>query len=95
MADVSDSLAKSNIAGTILQANKALTDFSVVIKKIEKGEGSMGLLINDKQLYTNLSNASRNLELLLADIKNTPGNYLKFHVSLFKSKEKVASPAKP
>jgi phospholipid/cholesterol/gamma-HCH transport system substrate-binding protein len=78
---VSDSLAKSDIKSTIYNANLALTQANEIIGKINRGEGSLGLLINNDSLYRNLDNASRNLDLLLQDLRENPKRYVRF--SLF------------
>ncbi|PKP21110.1 MAG: MCE family protein [Bacteroidetes bacterium HGW-Bacteroidetes-21] len=77
---ISDSLARSDIKGTVDNANKALTDAAVILEKIKKGEGSMGMLINNDSLYKNLESASLNLDKLLRDIKENPKKYLHFSV---------------
>ncbi len=81
MATLSDSLQKANIAETMENANKSLESFSKVMKKIEDGEGSAGMLVQDDSLYYNLSRSSHELELLLEDIRKNPSRY--FNISVF------------
>ncbi len=80
-ANISDSLATANIAQTMHDAGKSLQSFSEIMEKIEKGEGSMGLLLNDDELYKNLESSSKQLDLLLEDMKKNPRNY--FNISVF------------
>ena len=80
-SDISDTLAKANIYQTIINANKALADASDILAKIQRGEGSMGLLINDDSLYNNLNRSADNLDKLLYDINQNPKKYV--HFSLF------------
>lgn len=61
-------------------------DFSTASKKISDSEGSLGLLINDKDLYLNLEKSSKELESLIKDIKLHPKRYLDFSVFGGKSK---------
>ena len=75
---ISDSLAKSQIRSTINNLDKSLNNFNDVITKINNGEGSIGLLINDKELYNNLSSASSQLDQLLIDMKKRPKRYVSF-----------------
>jgi phospholipid/cholesterol/gamma-HCH transport system substrate-binding protein len=63
---ISDSLAKS------------LADFDKILQKIEKGEGTIGLLLNDKEMYNNLTSASKQLDLLIEDMKKHPKRYVTF-----------------
>jgi len=80
LSDVSDSLAKARIPATIAQVNKAVSDLDAILVKINKGEGSVGQLINNQQLYMEVEKAARDLNLLLEDIKANPGRYVKVSV---------------
>ena len=75
---ISDSLAKSQIRSTVNNLDASLKQFDDVITKINNGEGSIGLLVNDKELYNNLSSASSQLDQLLADMKKRPKGMLVF-----------------
>jgi phospholipid/cholesterol/gamma-HCH transport system substrate-binding protein len=77
---VSDSLAASNIKQTIQNANLAIEELEIILEKINKGEGSIGLLISDDKLYKNLQGSSLQLEKLLEDIKSDPKKYFKISV---------------
>ncbi len=81
LSAVSDSIQQANIKETILNANKALYEANIILDKINKGEGSMGMLIHNDQLYKNLESSSRNLDLLLRDLRENPKRYV--HFSLF------------
>jgi phospholipid/cholesterol/gamma-HCH transport system substrate-binding protein len=77
---VSDDVAKSNILETLQKANGAISDLQATINKINNGEGSVGLLLNDEALYQNLNNAAKNLDNLMIDIKARPKRYVSFSV---------------
>jgi phospholipid/cholesterol/gamma-HCH transport system substrate-binding protein len=79
-SDVSDSLAKANIPATIGQVNAAILKLTLVLDKINKGEGSIGMLVNDENLYKEVTKAARDLNLLLEDIKANPKKYVKVSV---------------
>lgn len=79
--NLSDDLVKADIAGTLISVNKSMNDFSQIMAKINKGEGSIGLLINNDSLYIGLEKSSRELNLLLEDIRLHPKKYVK--LSLF------------
>jgi phospholipid/cholesterol/gamma-HCH transport system substrate-binding protein len=53
-------------------------DFAEIMEKVNKGNGSMAMLINNDSLHHQLVNASQSLDLLLDDIKSHPGRYLNF-----------------
>ncbi|MDK2909790.1 MAG: phospholipid/cholesterol/gamma-HCH transport system substrate-binding protein [Bacteroidales bacterium] len=78
---VSDTLAKIRFQRIFDELDKNLSTLSLILQKIEAGEGSAGLLLNNDSLYINLNRSTRELELLLQDIRKNPGRYVKF--SLF------------
>ncbi|TSA27528.1 MAG: MCE family protein, partial [Bacteroidetes bacterium] len=73
--------AKLNIPATFYQVDLAVRNLQSVIAKINNGEGSVGLLVNDTTLYFQVEKAARDLNLLLEDIKANPKKYV--HVSVF------------
>lgn len=77
---VSNDLANSNVKETLENANKTLADLQATMSKINNGNGSLGLLINDDKMYKNLSDATANLNNLFIDIKAHPKRYVSFSV---------------
>ena len=77
---VSSDLANSNIKETLQNANKALADMQAAIAKINNGQGSLGMLVNDPKMYQNLTDATNNLNALFLDIKAHPKRYVSFSV---------------
>ena len=78
---ISDSLSKARIKETFTSLNEALAAAESVLQKVDSGEGTMGKLVNDPELYQNLERASEQLDLLLLDIKYNPKRYI--DLSLF------------
>ena len=72
-SELSDNIAKSNIKTTLASLNE-------ISKKISDSEGSLGMFINDKDLYLNLEKSSKELEALIKDIKLNPKRYVGFSV---------------
>lgn len=77
---ITDSLAKANLTQTLAQAHASLEQTSAIMKKINAGEGSLGLLLNDKQLYNNLNKSAADLDSLVVDLKANPKRYVHFSV---------------
>jgi phospholipid/cholesterol/gamma-HCH transport system substrate-binding protein len=77
---LSEDLANSNIKQTMLSANQAMADLQTTVNKINSGKGSLGLLLNDDQMYNNLNSASSNLNNLFIDLKAHPKRYVSFSV---------------
>ena len=84
-SQISDTLAKANIAHTIMQTNDVLSQTEKMFAKINNGEGSLGMLLKDEQLYNNLTSSSASLDQLLTDMKQNPKRYV--HFSVFGKKE--------
>jgi phospholipid/cholesterol/gamma-HCH transport system substrate-binding protein len=79
-SNISDSLVKANIPAILSNVDRTISDLDVAIEKINKGEGSVGLLLNDKKLYDEVTKAAKDLNLLLEDIKANPSKYVKVSV---------------
>lgn len=83
---LSDTLAKADIASTITNANEAMEEVQTIVAKINNGEGTLGMLINDEELYRKLEKATENMDHLVEDIRVNPNRYL--HFSVFGRKNK-------
>ena len=77
---VSDSLARADITGTINRTNEVLKATSEIMQKVQRGEGSLGMLINDEALYKKLTDTAADLDKLMIDIKANPKRYLNFSI---------------
>jgi len=78
---LSDSLAAAHIPETFANINRVADDVAAIVDKINRGEGSLGMLVNDEELYKDLQETSEQLHLLLEDIRVNPKRYVRF--SLF------------
>ncbi|APQ18487.1 MlaD family protein [Maribacter hydrothermalis] len=85
-AKLSDSLNSAGLGRTLASLESTMASLDKVTNKIESGDGTLGLLMNDKEMYTNLTNASRELDLLLQDFRLNPKRYV--NVSVFGKKQK-------
>ena len=88
---LSDSLAQLKIKPMMQDLQKTISRFNSITTKLENGEGSVGKLLKDEELYNNLAGASKQLEQLLEDMKLNPKRYV--HFSLFGKKPKEYKPA--
>jgi phospholipid/cholesterol/gamma-HCH transport system substrate-binding protein len=83
---ISDSLNKADLGQTVKNLNTTLTKVDGLMKGLESGKGTMGKLMNDEALYANLEKTSKELELLLQDVRLNPTRYV--NVSVFGKKNK-------
>mgnify|MGYP003393080012 CR=1 FL=1 len=87
---VSDSLNNLELNKTMLKLQLTVDNFNSVVNKLNEGDGSAAKLINDKELYENLKNASKEMEELLKEVKENPKRFV--HFSIFGKKEKEYAP---
>lgn len=83
---LTDSLTNT-IPAVVANFNQTIDQLNSTLAKINRGEGSIGKLANDEQLYDNLISASNSLTLLLQDFKANPRRYIQF--SVFGKKDKI------
>lgn len=88
-AALSDTLIESEIKSVISNASDAMAQVNDITAKINTGEGTMGMLINNDTLYNNLTSASQQLDLLLEDLRVNPDRYVRVSVFGGKKEKKV------
>jgi phospholipid/cholesterol/gamma-HCH transport system substrate-binding protein len=81
---ISDTLAASDLYGSVANLKKSLEKTSLLVDNLNKGKGSAGQFLTNDSLYTNLSGSLESLNLLLKDMKANPKRYV--HFSLFGKK---------
>ncbi len=86
LAQISDSLNAANISATVAELQHSLESFNVILDSVKTGHGTLGKLMKDEALYANLTNASKELEELLKEVKEHPKRFV--HLSVFGKKEK-------
>ncbi|WP_108803158.1 MlaD family protein [Aquimarina sp. Aq107] len=82
----SDSLSKVNIGKLVKDLDGVLANFEKISNDLEVGKGTAGKLLKDDKLYNNLEDASKELELLLQDLRLNPTRYV--NISVFGKKNK-------
>lgn len=83
---ISDSLNKADLGKTVRNLNQTLAKVDGLMSNLNSGKGTAGKLLNDDALYNNLAKTSKELELLLQDVRLYPTRYV--NVSLFGKKNK-------
>ena len=72
---IADQLGRSQAR---LESVRARSDS--ITGKIQDGQGSLGMLVNDPTLYRNADSALRQLNLLLADLQKNPRRYINLSI---------------
>lgn len=79
-------LSQADIDGTVKQLRATVERLNTTVEKIDSKDGSVGRLLNDNQLYDNLANTTRSLNILMDDIRVNPKRYVS--ISIFGGKAK-------
>ena len=80
LSKMSDTLSKIEFNRIVQNADETLLNLKEISNKLKNGDGSLGKLMNDDQMYINLENATKELEELLSDIKLNPKRYVHFSI---------------
>jgi len=84
MNEISTSISEVNLNLILTNLDSTVSNLNNLTNQMSKGEGTMGRLIYDAKLFENLDNATKNLEVLIEDIKSNPKRYV--HFSIFGKK---------
>ncbi len=75
LSELSADLKEVDLSKTVDNLNNTLTGIQDIMKRIDNSDGTIGKLLNDDSLYNNLEAASKEMQLLLLDIKLHPARY--------------------
>ena len=78
---ISGKLKKIDYEATFTSIDQTIANLNLLTKKMNSSEGTIGLLLNNKDLYINLSNTAASADKLLIDLQKSPKRYV--HFSLF------------
>ncbi|MGI6242576.1 MAG: MlaD family protein [Prevotella sp.] len=78
---VSSNLAAIDVSGTMSKVDQTLTNVQNFTNRLERADGTLGLLINDPSLYYKLNSAIVSADSLMTNLKAHPRRYV--HFSLF------------
>jgi len=81
-----ENLSKADIDGAINNLKNAVEKLDGVMAKINSTDGTLGTLINSKDMYNNLNNTVRSLNILMDDLRAHPKRYV--NISVFGRKDK-------
>ncbi len=59
---------------------EASVKLNATLDNINNSEGTLGAIMNDRELYDNLTRTSKTLDELLADLKENPNRYVQFSI---------------
>lgn len=88
--DLTTTLKALDLQNTLNNVDGTVTELQSAVAKINSTDNSMGALLNEKELYDNLEESTKNLELLLLDMRMNPSRYIHFSVFGGKAKNQPA-----
>lgn len=86
-------LAQADIQGIVNTFKASAGKLNDLLAKANSTDGSIGALINSKELYNNINNSIRSLNTLMDDLRVHPKRYV--NISVFGKKEKGEYLTKP
>lgn len=77
----SQTLSQAELDKTMADLQKTAASLQGIISKVDNNTGTLGMLLNDKRLYENLSGTLSSLDTVLTDLRAHPYKYI--NVSVF------------
>jgi phospholipid/cholesterol/gamma-HCH transport system substrate-binding protein len=75
LSALANELKEAGLSQTLEKLDGTLDEMQGILASIAANEGTIGKLLNDDSLYNNLEAATKEMELLLLDIKLHPARY--------------------
>lgn len=82
---ISDSLRGASLHQMLNNVDNILGHVDTIFAKINRGEGTIGALVNDNDLYYNLNQVSENLNRLLVEFRYNPRRFINLSLIDFSS----------
>jgi phospholipid/cholesterol/gamma-HCH transport system substrate-binding protein len=86
MDSITTTLAQGDLDRMLGDLKESSAHMRSIMTGLEAGEGSLGALLKNDTLYANLESASRELDMLLEDLRVNPNRYM--HLSVFGRKDR-------
>ena len=86
MQNATEKLSKADIDGVVNNLKASVEKLNDVMAKVNSADGSLGAMLNSKDLYNNLNNTVNSLNTLIDDLRVHPKRYV--NISVFGKKDK-------
>ncbi len=84
---VTTTLARGDLDRMLNDLSESSTQLKSMMDDLQAGEGTLGALLKNDTLYNNLESASKELDMLLEDLRLNPNRYVS--ISLFGRKDRL------
>lgn len=85
-SNVGRNINQLDLKGTLSRFDMVMDQMGDISLKLNSNDNSLGLLLNDKSLYSNLSSTAESANMLLLNLKEEPSRYV--HFSIFGKSKK-------
>lgn len=77
---ISSDLSETDFKALVSKFDNSAASLQNLLAELQSGEGTMGKFLKDEAVYKNLEKASREMALLIEDLKLNPKRYVSFSV---------------
>lgn len=84
---ITTTLASGDVKRMLAELSESSAQLKDIMARVNSGEGTLGALLTNDTLYQNLESASKELDLLMEDLRLNPNRYV--HLSLFGKKDRL------
>lgn len=95
LSSVSQTLNEADLKGLMADLNESISATKEILAGINNGEGAVGQIFTNQELYVSLTSNLNQLEWLLQDLRLNPKRYLSVSVFGKKQKDYVAPESDP
>ncbi|MCH1595213.1 MAG: MlaD family protein [Flavobacteriaceae bacterium] len=95
LSSVSQTLNEADLKGLMVDLNESISATKEILAGINNGEGTVGQIFTNQELYVSLTSNLNQLEWLLQDLRLNPKRYLSVSVFGKKQKDYVAPESDP
>ena len=73
-------LSQLDLKGTLDSLNGTISNLKSLVGKLNSNDGTIGLLLNDPNLYKNLASTANKLNILIDDVRVNPKRYVNISI---------------
>ena len=77
---ISANMAELDLAKTMLEVDQTIASIKLLTDRLNNSNGTLGLLMNDPQLYNNMNSTMKSADSLLTNLRENPKRYVHFSV---------------
>ncbi len=83
----------ADLEKTIKEVHTAVKELSIMLNKLNNGDGTAAKILNDKEVYQQLQGTIKSINTLVDDVKTHPKRYI--NIAIFGKKDKSVPLKKP